>query len=93
MIWDVAICGGLTVARQASELASAAGRRCVPHCFSTGINLAASLHWMAALGPENAALRAQNAVRREFTRAGQVNACCAAFSRSWHHAASLGRRL
>jgi len=45
---DVAICGGLTVARQASELARAAGRRAVPHCFSTGINLAASLHWMAA---------------------------------------------
>jgi L-alanine-DL-glutamate epimerase-like enolase superfamily enzyme len=51
---DVAICGGLTVARQVSELALAAGRRCVPHCFSTGINLAASLHWMAAFGPENA---------------------------------------
>ena len=51
---DVAICGGLTVARQVSELAFAAGRRCVPHCFSTGINLAASLHWMAALGEENA---------------------------------------
>ena len=50
----MAICGGLTVARQASELAKAAGRRCVPHCFSTGINLAASLHWMAALSPENA---------------------------------------
>jgi L-alanine-DL-glutamate epimerase-like enolase superfamily enzyme len=45
---DVAICGGLTVARQASALAEAAGRRCVPHCFSTGVNLAASLHWMAA---------------------------------------------
>jgi L-alanine-DL-glutamate epimerase-like enolase superfamily enzyme len=45
---DVAICGGLTVARQASHLAQAAGRRAVPHCFSTGINLAASLHWMAA---------------------------------------------
>ena len=51
---DVAICGGLTVARQVSELARAAQRRCVPHCFSTGINLAASLHWMAACGPENA---------------------------------------
>ncbi|MCH8141338.1 MAG: hypothetical protein IH908_07055 [Proteobacteria bacterium] len=25
-----------------------AGRRVVPHCFSTGINLTASLHWMAA---------------------------------------------
>jgi L-alanine-DL-glutamate epimerase-like enolase superfamily enzyme len=45
---DVAICGGLTVARQASDLARAAGRRAVPHCFSTGVNLAASLHWMAA---------------------------------------------
>ena len=51
---DVAICGGLTVAVQVSDLASAANRKCVPHCFSTGINLAASLHWMAACGPENA---------------------------------------
>ncbi len=51
---DVAICGGLTVAKQVSELARASQRRCVPHCFSTGINLAASLHWMAALGTENA---------------------------------------
>ena len=46
---DVAFCGGLTVARKVSEMAAAAGRRCVPHCFSTGINLAASLHWMASL--------------------------------------------
>jgi len=45
---DVAICGGLTVARRASQMARQAGRRAVPHCFSTGINLAASLHWMAA---------------------------------------------
>ncbi len=48
---DVAICGGLMVARQASELAERSGRRCVPHCFSTGINLAASLHWMASYRP------------------------------------------
>jgi L-alanine-DL-glutamate epimerase-like enolase superfamily enzyme len=45
---DVAFCGGLTVCREVSQLARAAGRRCVPHCFSTGINLTASLHWMAA---------------------------------------------
>ncbi len=45
---DVAICGGLTVASQASKMSEAAGRRCVPHCFSTGINLCASLQWMAA---------------------------------------------
>jgi L-alanine-DL-glutamate epimerase-like enolase superfamily enzyme len=51
---DVAICGGLTVARQVSELARASGRTFVPHCFSTGVNLAASLHWMAAFGTENA---------------------------------------
>lgn len=46
---DVAFCGGLTVARRVSTMAVQAGRRCVPHCFSTGINLAASLHWMASL--------------------------------------------
>ena len=45
---DVAFCGGLTVCKKVSEMATTAGRRVVPHCFSTGINLAASLHWMAA---------------------------------------------
>jgi L-alanine-DL-glutamate epimerase-like enolase superfamily enzyme len=45
---DVAFCGGLTVCREVSRAAQAAGRRCVPHCFSTGINLAASLHWIAS---------------------------------------------
>jgi len=45
---DVAFCGGLTVAKKVSEMAEDAGRRCVPHCFSTGINLTASLHWMAS---------------------------------------------
>ncbi len=47
---DVAICGGLTVCRQVSKMCQAAGRRAMPHCFSTGVNLAASLHWMAACG-------------------------------------------
>jgi L-alanine-DL-glutamate epimerase-like enolase superfamily enzyme len=47
---DVAFCGGLTVCREVSALARQAGRRAVPHCFSTGINLTASLHWMAATG-------------------------------------------
>lgn len=46
---DVAFCGGLTVCRQVSQMAEARGRRVVPHCFSTGINLAASLHWMASI--------------------------------------------
>lgn len=47
---DVAFCGGLTVCREVSRMCQSAGRLCVPHCFSTGINLAASLHWMAATG-------------------------------------------
>ena len=45
---DVAICGGLTVARAASERAYAAGRTTVAHAFSTGVCLMASLHWMAS---------------------------------------------
>ncbi|HAA69533.1 MAG: mandelate racemase [Planctomycetaceae bacterium] len=45
---DVAFCGGLTVCAEVSNLCEKHQRRCVPHCFSTGINLAASLHWMAA---------------------------------------------
>lgn len=45
---DVAICGGLTVARDVGELALAAGRRTVAHAFSTGVCLVASLHWMAS---------------------------------------------
>ena len=46
---DVAFCGGLTVCKKVSDLAQKEGRRCVPHCFSTGINLMASLHWMASI--------------------------------------------
>jgi L-alanine-DL-glutamate epimerase-like enolase superfamily enzyme len=46
---DVAFCGGLTVCRRVSDLCSRFSRRAVPHCFSTGINLTASLHWMASV--------------------------------------------
>ncbi len=46
---DVAFCGGLTVCRRVSDLCARYGRRAVPHCFSTGINLTASLHWMASI--------------------------------------------
>ncbi|MCA9124549.1 MAG: mandelate racemase/muconate lactonizing enzyme family protein [Planctomycetaceae bacterium] len=46
---DVAFCGGLTVCRQVSEMCQTHRRRPVPHCFSTGINLCASLHWMASV--------------------------------------------
>ncbi len=46
---DVAFCGGLTVCRRVSDMCDLQGRRAVPHCFSTGINLTASLHWMASI--------------------------------------------
>lgn len=46
---DVAFCGGLTVCQKVSEMAERLHRQVVPHCFSTGINLAASLHWMASI--------------------------------------------
>lgn len=46
---DVAFCGGLTVCRRVSDMCHQHGRRAVPHCFSTGVNLAASLHWVASI--------------------------------------------
>jgi L-alanine-DL-glutamate epimerase-like enolase superfamily enzyme len=46
---DVAFCGGITVCRRVSDLCGRHQRRVVPHCFSTGINLAASLHWIASV--------------------------------------------
>ena len=46
---DVAFCGGLTVCKRVSDMCQQHERRPVPHCFSTGINLAASLHWMASV--------------------------------------------
>jgi L-rhamnonate dehydratase len=46
---DVAFCGGLTVCKRVSEMTDKAGRRPVPHCFSTGINLTSSLHWISTV--------------------------------------------
>ena len=46
---DVAFCGGLTVCQRVGKMCQKRGRRAVPHCFSTGINLTASLHWMASV--------------------------------------------
>ncbi len=45
---DVGRAGGLTVCRRVSELAHREGVWAVPHCFGTGIVLAASLQWAAA---------------------------------------------
>jgi L-rhamnonate dehydratase len=46
---DLARCGGFTVARQIADLARDTGVEVVPHCFSTGVLVAASLHFTAAL--------------------------------------------
>jgi L-rhamnonate dehydratase len=44
---DVGRAGGLTVCRRLSTLAARQGAWCLPHCFGTGVNLAASAQWMA----------------------------------------------
>lgn len=41
---------GLTQGMKLAALAKKYGARCVPHCFGTGINTAASIHWMVASG-------------------------------------------
>lgn len=46
---DLARCGGFTVGRGLIELARRRGVDVVPHCFSTGVLVAASLHLVAAL--------------------------------------------
>jgi L-alanine-DL-glutamate epimerase-like enolase superfamily enzyme len=45
---DVARCGGFTVARRVLELARERGVEVVPHCFSTGVLVTASLHVAAS---------------------------------------------
>jgi L-alanine-DL-glutamate epimerase-like enolase superfamily enzyme len=46
---DIARCGGFTVARQIGALAAEHGVEVVPHCFSTGVLVAASLHFASTL--------------------------------------------
>lgn len=46
---DIARCGGFTVAREVAELARRRSVEVVPHCFSTGVLVAASLHFAATL--------------------------------------------
>ena len=46
---DVARCGGFSVARQIADLVRGRSVEVVPHCFSTGVLVAASLHFAAAL--------------------------------------------
>ena len=46
---DMARCGGFSVARQIADLQRETGVEVVPHCFSTGVLVAASLHFVATL--------------------------------------------
>jgi L-rhamnonate dehydratase len=46
---DLARCGGFTVGRGIARLAAEQGVEAVPHCFSTGVLVAASLQFVAAL--------------------------------------------
>jgi L-alanine-DL-glutamate epimerase-like enolase superfamily enzyme len=46
---DMARCGGFTVARQIADLARARRVEVVPHCFSAGVLVAASLHFASTL--------------------------------------------
>lgn len=46
---DIARCGGFTVGRQIADLARRRSVEVVPHCFSTGVLVAVSLHFAATL--------------------------------------------
>lgn len=49
---DVCGTGGFTEMRRIADLAALYGVRCVPHVWGTGVALAASLQFMAALPPD-----------------------------------------
>lgn len=67
---DVGRVGGLTEARRVCRLAAERGRTVVPHCWKTGIGIAASVH-MAAIAPNCAYVEflppqlAESALRRQ----------------------------
>lgn len=46
---DLGRCGGFTVAREIAQLEHSAAVTVVPHCFSTAVLIAASLHFVATL--------------------------------------------
>lgn len=46
---DVSRAGGLTESRRIAQMAHRRNLPCVPHAFSTGVLLAASVHWVAAI--------------------------------------------
>ena len=46
---DLTLCGGFEAARAVAVLAGAEHLRLSPHCWGTGVGLAAALHWAASL--------------------------------------------
>jgi D-galactarolactone cycloisomerase len=46
---DLALCGGLDTARMIGALCGAEHLRVSPHCWGTGVGLAAAVHWVASL--------------------------------------------
>ncbi|MFZ9487534.1 MAG: mandelate racemase/muconate lactonizing enzyme family protein [Alphaproteobacteria bacterium] len=46
---DLALCGGLSVARFVGELCAAEHLRLSPHVWGTAVGLAAAVHWVASL--------------------------------------------
>ncbi|MFE2939948.1 enolase C-terminal domain-like protein [Streptomyces sp. NPDC059255] len=46
---DITRCGGITEMRRIHHLTAATGVRCVPHGFSTGVLLAATVHFLASI--------------------------------------------
>jgi D-galactarolactone cycloisomerase len=49
---DLCGVGGYTEMRRVADLAALAGVRLVPHVWGTGVQIAASLQWMAAQLPD-----------------------------------------
>jgi len=46
---DMSRCGGITIARKVSDMASLRGIPLIPHAFKTGILMSASLHLIASI--------------------------------------------
>lgn len=46
---DLALCGGLSVARFIGDLCASANLRVSPHVWGTAVGLAAAVHWVASL--------------------------------------------
>jgi D-galactarolactone cycloisomerase len=67
---DLALCGGLSVARFVGELAATAHLRVSPHVWGTGIGLAAAVAWVASLSdyPHNGNVPAPTLVEYDIGR-------------------------